>query len=154
MFIGEAPGRLGASLTGIPFSRDQSGLRFERLLRAAGLTRAEVFVTNAVLCNPLRDGRNRAPTRREIASCAHWLKAQVDLVDPALVVTLGNVALSAARLIEPHGLALRRDVGRRCSWYGRTLLPLYHPSARTSARRPFSQQAEDWKTLRKIVIAR
>ncbi|MCC7105701.1 MAG: uracil-DNA glycosylase, partial [Chloroflexi bacterium] len=52
MFIAEAPGRLGAERTGVPFSGDQAGRSFELLLREARLTRTEVFVTNAVLCNP------------------------------------------------------------------------------------------------------
>src|SRR3990172_11136166 len=98
MFIGEAPGRLGAARAGVPFTRDQSGLRFQRLLEAAGLRREEVFVTNALLCNPLRNGRNRPPRRREIANCAGWLRAQLDVVRPAAVVTLGAAALEATRL--------------------------------------------------------
>ena len=147
MFIGEAPGRLGAARTGVPFTRDQSGLRFQRLLEAAGLRREEVFVTNALLCNPLRNGRNRPPRRREIANCAGWLRAQLDAVRPALVVTLGTAALEATRLIERHDFQLRHDVGRTLPWYGRTLLPLYHPSPRTAGRRPFVHQLEDFRAL-------
>src|SRR5579872_2221398 len=51
LFVAEAPGRLGGDRTGVPLSRDRSGLNFERLLASSGLGRAEVFVTNAVLCN-------------------------------------------------------------------------------------------------------
>ena len=147
MFIGEAPGRLGAARTGAPFTRDQSGLRFRRLLEAGGLRREEVFVTNAVLCNPLRFGRNRAPGRREIANCAGWLRPQLDAVRPRFVVTLGTVGLEATRLIERHDFQLRHDVGRTLPWYGRTLVPLYHPSLRTAGRRPFVQQMEDFRAL-------
>jgi uracil-DNA glycosylase family 4 len=147
MFIGEAPGHLGAARTGVPFSGDQSGLRFERLLAAAGLPREEVFVTNAVLCNPLREGRNRPPKGSEIAACTPWLRAQIDAVDPALVVTLGGVALAAARLIEPHAFVLRADAGQALRWYGRTLVPLCHPSPRTAVRRSFARQSEDFRRL-------
>ncbi len=147
MFIGEAPGRLGAVRTGVPFTGDQSGLRFQRLLEAAGLARDDVFVTNALLCNPLRNGRNRAPRRRELGSCGGWLRSQLEVVRPALVVTLGAAALEATRLIERHGYQLRRDVGRAVPWYGRTLLPLYHPSPRTAGRRPFAKQMEDFRAL-------
>jgi DNA polymerase len=147
MFIGEAPGRLGAARTGVPFTSDQSGLRFQRLLKAAGFRREGVFLTNALLCNPLRDGRNRPPRHREVANCSRWLKAQIDLVRPRLVVTLGGVALDALRLIEGHPYALRRDVGRAVRWYGRTLVPLYHPSPRTAGRRPFQEQLEDFRRL-------
>ena len=62
LFVGEAPGRFGAGRTGVPFQGDVAGQRFERLLAEAGLRRAEVFVTNAVLCNPrTADGRNDRP---------------------------------------------------------------------------------------------
>ena len=147
MFIGEAPGRLGAARTGVPFTSDQSGLRFQRLLAAAGLRREDVFLTNALLCNPLRNGANRPPRRRELAACARWLDAQLRLVDPPLVVTLGTAALEALRAIERHPFALSRDVGRALPWRGRTLVPLYHPSPRTVGRRPFAQQIEDFRRL-------
>jgi len=154
MFIGEAPGRLGAARSGVPFTSDQSGLRFERLLGAAGLRRDELFLTNALLCNPLREGRNRPPRRSELAACARWLRAQIALVDPRLVVSMGTVALAALRLIEPHPYELRRDVGRALPWRGRTLVPLYHPSPRTVGRRPFEQQMEDFRRLGALVYRR
>src|SRR5215211_5220556 len=56
LFVAEAPGRLGGDRTGVPLSADQSGRNFGEFLSSAGLDRADVFVTNAVLCNP-RDAR-------------------------------------------------------------------------------------------------
>jgi DNA polymerase len=146
-FIGEAPGRLGAARTGVPFTSDQSGLRFQRLLAEAGLRREEVFLTNALLCNPLRDGRNRPPRRRELAACSGWLETQLRLVDPPLVVTLGTAALKALSIIERHPYALSHDAGKALPWRGRTLVPLYHPSPRTAGRRPFERQVEDFRRL-------
>jgi DNA polymerase len=151
MFIGEAPGRLGAARTGVPFTSDQSGLRFQRLLAEAGLRREEVFVTNALLCNPLRDGRNRPPRRRELAACAGWLETQLRLVDPPLVVTLGTAALETLRIIERHPYVLSRDAGMALPWRGRTLVPLYHPSPRTAGRRPFERQVEDFRRLGELL---
>src|SRR3954463_11568356 len=52
MFIGEAPGRQGGDRTRVPFSGDQSGRNFARFLDSIKLTRAAIFITNAVLCNP------------------------------------------------------------------------------------------------------
>jgi len=147
MFIGEAPGRLGAARTGVPFTSDQSGLRFQRLLAEAGLRREEVFLTNALICNPLRDGRNRPPRRRELAACAGWLETQLRLVDPPLVVTLGTAALETLRIIERHPYALSRDAGKALPWGGRALVPLYHPSPRTAGRRSFERQVEDFRSL-------
>ncbi|MHC4065609.1 MAG: uracil-DNA glycosylase family protein, partial [Planctomycetota bacterium] len=55
LFVGEAPGRLGADRSRVPFRGDRSGDNFDRLLRHVGLSRGEVFVTNAVLCCPVAD---------------------------------------------------------------------------------------------------
>src|SRR5213080_3667840 len=89
MFIGEAPGRLGADTSQIPFHGDKSGENFERLLDQAGLTRYETFVTNAVLCNPKdSNGNNATPTLSEIENCSGFLRRQIGLVEARIVVTL------------------------------------------------------------------
>lgn len=131
IFIGEAPGRLGGDRTGVPFSGDQSGRNFERLLSAANLTRAEIFVTNAILCNP-RDkrGRNRSPARKELASCGDLLSRQLAVITAPVVVTLGAVALKAVDALAAHGLQLGEVVGQAIPWQGRLLVPLYHPGPR------------------------
>ncbi len=148
LFLAEAPGRLGGELTGVPLSADQSGRRFERLLGLAGLTREEIFITNAALCNP-RDaqGRNRTPSRRELANCAGWLAATLSAINPAVVVTLGATALAALGRLQPHGLTLRHAVGQALQWDGRWLYPLYHPSPRAGLSRPYAQQDEDFRRL-------
>jgi DNA polymerase len=152
MFVGEAPGRLGAQITGVPFSGDRSGTRFEALLAAAGWTRSDVFVTNAVLCNPLSaDGRrNRPPSRAELAACAEHLAHQLAIVDPLVVAPLGAVALAALDRLVPHGLTLGQ-AGQGFQWYGRWLWPLYHPSDRAMRYRPFPAQVADVKALRAFV---
>src|SRR5712691_5995705 len=83
MFIGEAPGRKGADRTRIPFSGDQSGKNFERFLASIGLTRAEIFITSAALCNPRTvTGANRRPTAREIRNCSDFLRRTIELINP------------------------------------------------------------------------
>jgi uracil-DNA glycosylase family 4 len=154
LFVGEAPGRLGAARTGIPFVGDVAGERFDRLLEASGLDRADVAVTNAVLCLPFdARGRNRRPTLREIRACAPHLAAALEATRPALVVALGTVALAGLAALAPHTLALRRDVALPSPWAGRWLVPLYHPSARTAAHRPFACQLDDWRRLGMFVRA-
>jgi uracil-DNA glycosylase family 4 len=148
LFIGEAPGRLGAGRTGVPFSGDEAGRRFERLLSAAGLARADIFVTNAVLCLPLdAAGRNRTPLRSELVNCSTHLSATIALVDPEVVVTLGATALAAIARVEPHNLALATAVARPTAWWGRTLIPLYHTGQRAQIHRSWSAQLTDWQTL-------
>jgi uracil-DNA glycosylase family 4 len=148
MFVGEAPGRFGADIDGIPFHGDRAGRNFERLLRSTGLDRGGVFITNAVICNPRSPtGANSRPTALEIRNCASWLERTINLVDPKLVVSLGGVSLEALDRLATHGLKLSRDIGKTVQWFDRLLLPLYHPGGRAMARRPFPQQERDWASV-------
>jgi uracil-DNA glycosylase family 4 len=154
LFVAEAPGRLGGDRTGVPLTSDQTGRNFARLLAEAGLRREDVFVTNAVLCNPRSPrGLNRPPARLEIANCRRHLAATLRIVAAPIVVSLGAVALAALDAIEPHGLSLREHVGRPTPWCGRTLVPLYHPGPRAQIHRPFALQAADFRRLGDDTIA-
>ena len=150
MLIGEAPGRLGAARTGVPFCGDQSARNLVRLLEIAGWTRDEVFLTNAVLCHPRTEtGTNRRPGRSEIRRCSRWLDEQIAVVDPIVIGALGVVALEALGLIEPHDVELRRDAGKKIPWNDRLLMPLYHPSSRAQIHRPLAAQEADFRSLRR-----
>jgi uracil-DNA glycosylase family 4 len=153
LFIGEAPGRLGADSTTIPFHGDRAGENFERLLAQAGLSRYDCFVTNAVLCNPRDEaGNNSTPTRHEVGNCSNFLRAQLDLVDPKIVVTLGAQALNALQVVEPHSLELSTSVRKCLSWYGRKLIPLYHPGQRAMLHRSFLNQLSDYRFIREQLL--
>jgi uracil-DNA glycosylase len=148
MIVGEAPGRLGAAITGIPFTSDVSARRLDRLLEMASLRRERVFLTNAILCNPLDPGgRNRRPTAREIDLCSPFFAEQLSLVQPWLVVSLGQVALRALASVESHNMRLSEAVGLPHEWHGTLVWPLYHPSARAAIHRPWALQVEDWRHL-------
>jgi DNA polymerase len=148
MLVGEAPGRLGAARTGVPFEGDESGRRLDRLLAAAGWRRSELFITNAVLCNPLDESaRNRPPRAFEIANCNGWLAAQIDVIQPRLVVALGAVALGALSLVAPHHRTVRDSANPPIAWHGRHLAAAYHPSARAAIHRPLDLQIQDFEGL-------
>lgn len=154
MFIGEAPGRLGADATEVPFHGDRAGANFENLLSFAGINRSELFVTNAVLCNPKDEhGNNATPSPAEVANCSHFLKRQIELVNPEIVVTLGSTALMALNSIEPHNLSLRENARTVHEWFGRILVPLYHPSQRAMVHRGIEQQQGDYSFLRQLMSA-
>ncbi len=148
LFVAEAPGRFGADVSGVPLSGDRTGHTFEYLLAGAGFDRHTVFVTNAVLCNPRNDaGCNDRPTRQEIKNCSTHLRSLIGIVRPEWVVALGAVALGALGILEPHGLILKHDVGFPKSWFGRQLVPLYHPGPRALIHRPLIQQRADYAKL-------
>ena len=149
MFVGEAPGRQGGDRTRVPFSGDQSGRNFSRYIASIGLAREEVFITNSALCNPRSaTGANRRPTRRELSNCSDFLRRQVEVINPRVVVTLGAVALEALRGVEYHPFTLKENVGQIQRWRGRLLVPLYHPSPQVLAsHRREPQQLEDYQSV-------
>ncbi|MDT5159198.1 MAG: hypothetical protein QOC61_1232 [Acidobacteriota bacterium] len=149
LFVGEAPGRQGGDRTRVPFSGDQSGRNFTRYLASINLAREDLFITNAALCNPRSEtGANRKPTRTEVANCSEFLRRQIEVVAPSVVVTLGAVSLAALRAVEYHRLSLRENVGQIHAWHGRLLVPLYHPSPQVLAsHRREAAQLEDYKSV-------
>jgi uracil-DNA glycosylase family 4 len=155
LFVAEAPGRLGADRTGVPLCGDKTGGNFEALLGNIGWKREEVFITNAVLCNPRQaNGTNDTPYAEEIANCAPFLEMIIQLVEPEVVVSLGITALKAIELIAPHRRSLRDAVGRPLPWAGRTLVPLYHPAPRALVKRSVHKQRADFMMLAKLVDPR
>lgn len=152
LFVAEAPGRLGADRTGVPLCGDQTGDNFERLLGNVGWSRDDVFITNALLCNPQdENGNNGPPTTEELANCSTYLEMTIELIDPAVVITLGTVALKAIEYISPHNLVLKEAVGKPTPWVGRMLIPLYHPGPRALVHRGFAKQTSDFLRLAKFV---
>lgn len=153
MFIGEAPGRKGADRTRVPFSGDQSGKNFERFLASINLPRSEIFITSAALCNPRADsGANRRPRVSEIRNCSDFLRRTIELVEPAVVVTLGTVALEALKLLHYHEFNLKNDAGEIRRWNGRLLVPLYHPSPQVLiTSRDEEAQLEDYEVVARAI---
>jgi uracil-DNA glycosylase len=153
MFIGEAPGRKGADRTRIPFSGDQSGANFDRYLKSINLTREQIFITSAALCNPRAEsGANRRPSQRELANCSTFLRRTIALVDPRVIVTLGSVALEALKRIQYHELSLKESASKIHSWNDRVLVPIYHPSPQVLAsHRREAEQLQDYQVVARAV---
>ena len=83
MFIGEAPGRMGADRTRRPFFGDKSGNNFQTLLDSINLSRDDIFITSAVMCSPRSaTDANRRPTRTEIKNCSTYLIRVLELIRP------------------------------------------------------------------------
>jgi uracil-DNA glycosylase family 4 len=126
MFVGEAPG-VNEDKQGLPFV-GQAGKLLDQLLGEIGLTRADVFVVNTLKCRP---PGNRDPLPGELESCREYLEAQLRLIEPRVVCTLGNFATKLLRddpmgITRLHGQAeVRTVLGVRTV----RLYPLYHPAA-------------------------
>ncbi len=152
MFVGEAPG-FHEDRQGIPFV-GPSGQLLNRLLEGIGLRRQDVYICNVVKSRP---PQNRDPQPDEIAACRPWLDAQVRLVDPKVVVTLGNFA--AKTLLETT-TGITRLRGRTYPFQGRVLLPTFHPAAalhaqgrRTAGPSPLEAMEDDFRVLAELLAA-
>ena len=118
--VGEAPGA-SEDKQGRPFV-GSAGKLLDQLLADAGLARADIFITNVVKARP---PGNRDPKADEVAHHLPWLLAQLEVIEPKLVVPLGRHALGrfvpGVKIGEVHGQVVEQD--------GRTLFPMYHPAA-------------------------
>lgn len=120
LFIGEAPG-LQEDRQGRPFV-GPAGQFLDELLAKINLRRADCFIANVVKCRP---PDNRKPTNGEIVACAPYLTRQIALLQPLLIVTLGNYSM--AKFLP--GESISRIHGRLRNINGQLVLPLYHPAA-------------------------
>lgn len=152
MFIAEAPGRLGADRTLIPLFGDQAGKNFQRLIDTIGWEREDIFITNAVLCNPrIENGLNDTPIKEEIENCLIYLNMVIEIIEPEYIITLGQKALESLKIIEHHNVELRKDVRKFIPWNDRILVPLYHTSPRALIHRNFFNQLSDFYYLSKTI---
>ena len=129
MFIGEGPGEQ-EDQTGKPFV-GKAGKLLDAFIAGTGLTRGEMYVTNTVKFRPSRISKagrvvNRTPTQEEIAAFLPFLKKEIAQVNPACVVTLGNVPLRALlgekeTIGQAHGQMRRQE--------DRLYFPMYHPAS-------------------------
>jgi DNA polymerase len=125
-FVGEGPG-FNEDREGRPFVGRAGGL-LVRLLGSVGWQREDVFITNVVKCRP---PDNRDPQPDEIAACAPYLRRQLEILDPAVVVTLGRYSMGTfmpgARIGQVHGTSQPADpaTGARDA----LVFAMYHPAA-------------------------
>ncbi|HLZ04371.1 MAG TPA: uracil-DNA glycosylase [Bradyrhizobium sp.] len=143
MFVGEAPGR-DEDIEGLPFV-GRSGKLLDRMIAAIGLDRSKVYIANVI---PWRPPGNRTPTPQETLVCLPFIQRQIELVDPDLLVTLGNPStqtLLGTRegIMRTRGRWFDYDTGTRVI----RALPTFHPAY--LLRSP-SYKRMSWQDLRTI----
>lgn len=137
MFVGEGPG-YHEDQQGLPFV-GRAGKLLDRMIGAMGLGQDEVYVCNVVKCRP---PENRTPTPDEAAACLPYLKRQIALVRPRVIVALGRHAANNL------GVGDGRWRGRWGTWEGIDVMPTYHPAY--LLRSP-EQKRPVWQDLQAVV---
>jgi DNA polymerase len=120
MFIGEGPGR-EEDLQGRPFV-GKAGALLEKLVLKIGYSRSDVFIGNIVKCRP---PGNRDPEKHEVEACIPFLKKQIDLIVPKVIICLGKVAMN--NLLNKN-LSIMRVHGQLFKFNQVPLIPTLHPS--------------------------
>jgi DNA polymerase len=140
--IGEGPGEQ-EDLQAEAFV-GRAGQLLTKILHAIGFARDQVFITNVVKCRP---PRNRAPLPDEIAACAPFLEAQLDMVRPVVILTLGA---SATQALLGFNAPISRVRGRVHLYRGIPLVPTYHPAALLRSPAYKRPTWEDVQLLKKV----
>jgi DNA polymerase len=146
-FIGEAPGRKEDE-SGLPFV-GSAGILLDNLLNSVGINRNDVFIGNILKCRP---PGNRRPKRSEVAACENYLIRQLEIIEPEVIVPMGNSALNYFQdLFELDKLVIGEAHGKLyicdSSWSKVSLIPLYHPAAAIYRRHLLEVLIEDMKKL-------
>lgn len=121
MFIGEAPG-FNEDKQGVPFV-GAAGKLLDSALAEIGLDRRDCTIVNVVKCRP---PGNRDPMPDEIETCSPYLEAQIELIQPKVIVTLGNFA---TRYVLRSKLSISKLRGQRSEAFGAVVVPTFHPAA-------------------------
>lgn len=140
MFIGEGPGG-DEDKEGIPFI-GKAGKLMNQAFIGLGIKREEVYITNIVKCRP---PQNRTPLKKEAIICLDYLRNQVVLIKPKIIVLLGNTALKNI-LGEEYGITASR--GKWIEKKGIKYMPTFHPAA---LLRDENKKIDFWDDLKKVV---
>lgn len=121
LFIGEAPGEQ-EDLQGKPFV-GRAGKLLDVMLELIGLDRNKIYIANMIKCRP---PKNREPSESEQAACSEWLRVQIAVMNPKIIVCLGRVA--AVKFIRPD-FKITREHGQWFTLNNRRVMAIYHPAA-------------------------
>ena len=145
VLVGEGPGEV-EDQTGKPFV-GPAGQKLDEVLASVGITREEVYITNVVKCRP---PGNRVPTKKEMEACLPYLEAQIALINPGLIITLGN---TPTQWLFPSASGITGIRGTFLPWRGGIqLFPMFHPSylLRYPSRAKGSPKYLTWLDIKRV----
>jgi len=140
MFIGEAPGR-DEDIQGKPFV-GRAGQLLTDIIKAMKLTRDDVYIANVIKCRP---PENRNPEPDELEACRPWIRRQIELIQPKVIVTLGRFPLQS---LTGKGYSITSVRGQWLEYDGIKLMPTYHPAY--LLRNPAAKK-DVWSDMKKVM---
>lgn len=143
MIVGEAPGA-NEDLQGKPFV-GAAGKNLDNLLEQAGIDRSRVFVTNILKCRP---PQNRDPQPDEEIACTPYLDAQIALMQPKVIITLGNYS---TKYLLHTDIGITRLHGKVCQIGNRIIVPTFHPAAAIYDKSKQAPLIEDLKRAKAVI---
>ena len=145
LIIGEGPGR-NEDETGLPFV-GRAGKLLDQILDSVGIdSNEDAYISNIVKCRP---PENRKPSIEEMSSCESWLKEQIRLINPEVILLVGTTAVQGI-------LGVKEGITKiRGSWIeenGRLYMPIFHPSylLRNSSKDPGKPKWLTWQDMKKV----
>lgn len=144
LFVGEAPGEQ-EDLSGIPFV-GRAGQLLDKFLYAVDIDREDVYIANILKCRP---PKNRDPLPEEEDACIEYLREQVALIDPKVIVCLGRI--SAMRLIKPD-FKITKEHGQWFKKGNYLMTAVYHPAALLRDPRKKEDMLEDMKRIKEKLL--
>ncbi|MCD1295791.1 uracil-DNA glycosylase [Methanocella sp. CWC-04] len=145
MIIGEAPGR-NEDKHGKPFV-GSAGKILNEVLEKNGIKREKVYITNIVKCRP---PKNRAPKAGEVEACHPYLKKQIEIISPKLIVLLGK---TAGETFLDRSVSLGDEHGKIFEHNGIPVLLAYHPAAIIYNRKLKDSLIEDMKKVSELICS-
>jgi DNA polymerase len=148
MFIGEAPG-FHEDKQGEPFVGAAGQLLTRMLNEVMDRGREDVYIANVLMCRP---PGNRDPQEDEIETCTPWLVEKLSIIQPRVIVTLGNFA---TKFVLQTAQGITRMRGRTYPWHGRMVIPTFHPAAILrgggESSRQFLEVRDDFELVRETL---
>jgi uracil-DNA glycosylase family 4 len=145
MLIGEAPGKREDE-AGVPFI-GSAGKKLDKLLAKAGIDKNDCYFTNTCRCRPpFEDGKQKKPSKRQIKLCLPYLWAEIELVHPQFIITLGGIPLS---IVTDTGITKLHGTMSKVNWNGHDIdtIFMYHPAASLHQPRLEATMLTDWEVL-------
>ncbi len=148
IFIGEGPGK-EEDEKGVPFC-GKAGKILENLLNSIKLKREEIYITNVIKCRP---PKNRKPKKEEIEKCSEYLLKQIKIINPEIIVCLGEVPFrfiskvfnlkETKRLSKIHGRIIKID--------NKKIIPFFHPAYAIYNPKSLDIMKNDFKKLIEVI---